>query len=1787
MRAAPLALAGILWLVAQPAAAQPAADGQPAGGGPQPILRVDPGGPSSFVTSLAFGPQAQTLFAAGWDKLTRAWTVDDQQRFEPAPAQALRVPLGPGRSGQLNAVAVSPDARWIAVAGVGNIQSGVAGFRDLGRILPTAAGMTGPMRLDEGTIYLFDRTAGRTTELRGHLGPVLALAFAEQPGPAVLASAGHEWNAQDNRYQGAVRLWQVADRASLGSVVLPEPRARPQLAVLRAGSDPAACRVAIAWNDGALRLWDAGRKLLHRQANGQLDNSAVLLDNARTLATGSFLQGDGTIRLWTLPAAGGLQADTRRQIRLAREGQQRLVPRAIAPIASRGNANWDHLAIACLVLDGELAPRAMQLRVVSLGPATFGRTVATLPLWDVEGPVPKTPTLASEATGKYLAVGGSPTHEVQVFPVADLLAGRAQPQRLGSQALTMRQVQFMRRDQQSALLLRESGAGGAEWRFSLSDGKLQTHAAADGWQVVAADPRWTARRDGQRIELLDRGVAQATINVPAGQVITAVAVVPGRSPAAAATGQVDQPADGPLLAVAAHELGQPWLRVYHGRTGETLRELTGHTERITALAVSADSRLLASVAEDQTIRVWSLTDLDAIVGRHGMLGGVTVDRRLTVTELEVGQPAAERLRPADRLLGLVRDGRLETWPDARAYFDTWWSLRPGSEQTLRVERGGTTLDVRLPISQGIDERKPLFSLLVARSAGGADLQWVGWSPLGPFDSSDRRIEQLLGWHFNTPGAERPAAFAQLDQYRRQYFRPGLLVELSRDGALLPPRVPPLNRPAMSLEIRPAQDRVEARLAVDFAFPVERIGSVALRRDGQDVATFQLDADGTWLAELPAAERTVRVERRWTASLTTREQPPQEFITEELPVRLAPPPPRIEGELPATAQTTQEQVRVQARIVAQAEGQAFDAELRRLGGPRPVVLRRWSDLQRVDVDETVPLADGSNTLELSAVNRGAIEATLADETAQRRIEWQRYAGPVPPPVIQLLSVVSEAAGEPPPEPIAIRAGQTVVVDQPRIRVRGSVASSRENLTRAQRFVGTDARAASLQGFTADRARELAVDEPLELVAGPQRIRFEVGTAGGKTASDELTIEYRPRLPELQIISPVADRKYDEFLPEPRVELLAEIRPAANAAPLEPFEVTVLVNGQAQPQPAEIDLQQGRLRATVPLRFGTNELQLQVKNAWRDAETGPPLRVSYRPAPQLDPIDLPGEVDAPFVTLDATGWSERPIEQVRIGGQLQSPDAYTVQWRERRFRVHFAALPLAVERPVAERPALRLELVAEGSPLPAVVELPVPRLRQAPAAPAEIVLLQPARDAVTNDPRLIVRFSARSSSPLHAVQLWHNGQSVYRAGMPAAGDADSETVAQATADDQPAHDVKVNLLPGVNFFDVTAENAGGLKRESFAVSYVAQPVSLVDVALEPLDASGQPLRPRPDDSGRLGFDQPVAAARLWLSGQVQWNDAGDSRLADVRQRVQVWVNDYQQVPARLEPSAPGSSRRAFRTAILLNRAQRNVIEIGLPGLEREASSRVELHVDCSAPLQNKRLHLLIVGVGAMDQGQLVDSAVRALQAERRGSRDFVTAAFEGGRIYGPLTGNVVSRARVWAQLTTINRSITDLQQRAPANDVVMIYYQGGELVYDRDRFFLTTRRADDPQMEQLLRDPVNLELYAISGQLLSQFVNNGCGAHLLMLDVNRRSPAEPVDAASWPEESRAAMFRFAWLKPSPAPREARLIGALEQADPSSERLGQLAAELRRLAGRQAADALSYEQSVPRLLEDLQLR
>ena len=84
------------------------------------FLRLEPGGPGGQVTGLCFSPDSGSLYVAGWSKTVQVWRRSAAiGELEQDRKATLRVPIGPGSVGVINATSLSSDGRWLAVGGQG------------------------------------------------------------------------------------------------------------------------------------------------------------------------------------------------------------------------------------------------------------------------------------------------------------------------------------------------------------------------------------------------------------------------------------------------------------------------------------------------------------------------------------------------------------------------------------------------------------------------------------------------------------------------------------------------------------------------------------------------------------------------------------------------------------------------------------------------------------------------------------------------------------------------------------------------------------------------------------------------------------------------------------------------------------------------------------------------------------------------------------------------------------------------------------------------------------------------------------------------------------------------------------------------------------------------------------------------------------------------------------------------------------------------------------------------------------------------------------------------------------------------------------------------------------------------------------------------------------------------------------------------------------------------------------------------------------------------------------
>src|SRR5262249_22047314 len=164
---------------------------------------------------------------------------------------------------------------------------------------------------DIGLIYIFDTKTQRTAGiLRGHRGTVASLAFApaQRGKPLFLASAGRDWDRNNKQWKASVRLWDVhrLSQVSQTQFDLPPKRLKipPGLAIWHTGTGPRDARIAIAWEDGVLRIWNASRsdQLWQERANNGSNNNNSVAHIAKTglLLTGRFFNRDGRLEAWDI-----------------------------------------------------------------------------------------------------------------------------------------------------------------------------------------------------------------------------------------------------------------------------------------------------------------------------------------------------------------------------------------------------------------------------------------------------------------------------------------------------------------------------------------------------------------------------------------------------------------------------------------------------------------------------------------------------------------------------------------------------------------------------------------------------------------------------------------------------------------------------------------------------------------------------------------------------------------------------------------------------------------------------------------------------------------------------------------------------------------------------------------------------------------------------------------------------------------------------------------------------------------------------------------------------------------------------------------------------------------------------------------------------------------------------------------------------------------------------------------------------------------------------------------------
>lgn len=150
----------------------------------EPILRINPGEHTGVIRDIATDGAGRWLVTASQDKTSRVWDARDGHLVA-----TLRIPIGSGNEGQLDAVALSPDGQTVALGGITQFNRGLD-----------------QVASDGMSIYLFDRASGRLLRrLTGLPGNIIHLAFSPD-GHSVAATLARR----------GLRVFSVADGRLIG-----------------------------------------------------------------------------------------------------------------------------------------------------------------------------------------------------------------------------------------------------------------------------------------------------------------------------------------------------------------------------------------------------------------------------------------------------------------------------------------------------------------------------------------------------------------------------------------------------------------------------------------------------------------------------------------------------------------------------------------------------------------------------------------------------------------------------------------------------------------------------------------------------------------------------------------------------------------------------------------------------------------------------------------------------------------------------------------------------------------------------------------------------------------------------------------------------------------------------------------------------------------------------------------------------------------------------------------------------------------------------------------------------------------------------------------------------------------------------------------------------------------------------------------------------------------------------------------------------------------------------------
>jgi hypothetical protein len=454
---------------------------------------------------------------------------------------------------------------------------------------------------------------------------------------------------------------------------------------------------------------------------------------------------------------------------------------------------------------------------------------------------------------------------------------------------------------------------------------------------------------------------------------------------------------------------------------------------------------------------------------------------------------------------------------------------------------------------------------------------------------------------------------------------------------------------------------------------------------------------------------------------------------------------------------------------------------------------------------------------------------------------------------------------------------------------------------------------------------------------------------------------------------------------------------------------------------------------------------------------------------------------------------------------------------------------------------------------------------PEAPP-VVTIDTGTDGNVWRSRLPVKVQVRSDRKLTGVRLVHQGL------PPLAVDVSRQRL-NALGLYELDEKVTVRLARDVNRLHAEATSDRGTEASrAVLVSYTPPPIS-VHIDRIVLRGGAEEIRPERLAGNPLHFPE-IASSQVQIHGKVIWGDPDEED--DGRremQRLQVRVNGFQQLPARLDPKGRKQNATPFAIPVLLTRST-NHIRLVLPGLPGKEGVAPDLRLDCKAPEELQRLHLLVISANPDTSGQLGERIQRIFKGSEKGSGK-APSPFKEVIPYGEMKGDQIRWNNIERKLYMIHTAIEQLSRRQQASDVLLVYYEGAERVGKRGNLLKDKASPDE-------------RAFGLDFQQLAERMADVPGAALIFLEVEHDGKPQPGAAdriAKWKEAprplSQLGILRLAWAGAGRPGVQAALLPALQTALDHGRLLPEVAGLVLRTAEREGFQGFSH---VPEDLEGL---